>query len=184
MADFLEIAQAGDQAFFEPQRQHSWRLSIQGLTNDQGKVTGDLEIGMRSAFVPTESNEEVEIPRLNYRVWVAGRAQYEAGTIILNDYVDRNTAATMAQWRRQVWNPETGQIGLAAVYKKTATIDLLGPDLAVGSSRKWTLRGVWPQQVNYGTLDYGASDIVQIEVNLRYDAAIPLFAANSTQTPE
>ena len=72
-------------------------------------------------------------------------------------------------WQNLVTNPETGQQGWAYNYKCDAEIIEYAPD---GSSLSvWVLRGLWPSEVNYGSLDKSSGDLKQIEVTLSYDLA-------------
>jgi hypothetical protein len=63
------------------------------------------------------------------------------------------------------------ETGYAADYKRTAALNLYGPDYR--TLRYWECQGVWPQAANFGTLDFGTSDRVQVEVTFRVDRAIP-----------
>lgn len=150
---------------YEPQRQHTWLITIFGLPGAR-----NLELALRMGFLPSESNEEIEIPYMNSRVYVAGKYMVDAGSITFNDYVDINIMGIIAAWRKQVYDPETGGIGYAKDYKKQAEIILYGPSLKI--ERTWVLKGLWPQQINFGTIDYSSSDTVQIECTMRYDKAI------------
>jgi hypothetical protein len=130
-----------------------------------------LELSVRSAFLPSESNEEIEIPYMNGRVYIAGKYMFETGTVTFNDNLDKGTANIVKAWRKLVSDPETGSVGLAANYKKKAEVVMYAPDFSI--KRWWELYGLWPQAANFGALDYSASDVVQIEVTFRYDKAIP-----------
>lgn len=90
--------------------------------------------------------------------------------------VDIGIAAAIIRWRRQVYNPETGSIGLARDYKKNADLTLIAPDQS--QVRIWKFVGMWPQAVKYGTYDMTTSDKVNVEVTLRYDKAIPSTGLN------
>lgn len=153
---------------FEPQRQYQWTLSIVGLEGSDV-----IEMALRTAALPSTSSDEIELPFMNSRVYVAGKRSYENGSIALNDFVDKNTAAIIHKWDLRVFDPETGGQGYAKDYKKSGLLVLYDPPLK--DSRIWELRGIWPQAINYGSLDYSASDGVQIELTLRYDKAIALF---------
>lgn len=164
--DKFEDAVAQQAGAFEPQRTYQWLLRIPGIEGE--KV---LELSLRSGAAPSESSEEIELPILNGRVYVAGKQMYEASTFVFNDYVDQDTMGLIIKWRRQVYNPETKQQGYAADYKYRGDLILYGPDYTV--ERVFALVGLWPQAANYGSLDYSASEVQQIEVTFRYDRAIP-----------
>jgi len=158
------------QGNYEVQRQNDWYFEVEppsgALSDTKRVITVALDIG----FLPSESSEEIEIHFVNERVYVAGKPMFEAGTLTLKDYVDYPVMKTIADWRKVVYNPQTGQIGLAKNYKVDASVVLFAPD---GSYRReWVLRGCWPQAVNYGpTLDMSTMEQNKIEVTIRYDKA-------------
>ncbi len=157
------IAQAG--GAYEPQRQYAWMLHVEGING-----SGVLELSSRTAAPPSEASEEIGIPILNSTVYVAGKQTWEAGSFVFHDYVDANTAKVLNDWRRLVYDPITGKQGYARVYKKLAELVMFGP--MNETRRSWLLHGIWPITVNFGTLDYSTSDIVQIECSFRYDRAV------------
>src|SRR5690348_2980484 len=100
------LAQRG--GAFEPQRMHNFTLEIAGLPGDN--ALDILTLSLASGSLPNEANEQVEVPYGNERVWVAGKAVYEASEFTFRDYVDRTTARILYDWRRQVYSPITGSI--------------------------------------------------------------------------
>ena len=155
---------ASQEGGFEPQRQNHWLITFLGLPFP-GKET--LELALKTGFLPNESNEEVEIPYMNTKVFVAGKYNVDAGSISFVDYVDMNTANIIKMWRKLIYDPSTGRMGYARSYKKTAKVQLYAPDMML--VREWTLKGIWPQTANFGTLDYSSSDVVLVECTFRYD---------------
>jgi len=158
---------------FEPQRQHNWTLVV-------GNLPGmDLvQLSLASGFLPRGGNDEVEVPFGNERVYVAGKAIWEAGSVVCRDYVDRDVAATLWRWRTQVYNPQTGQIGLARDYKKQGEIWLFGPNSIEGSAgyrtRVWVVRGMFPIAASWAAqgLDMASSQQVMIDITFRFDKAL------------
>jgi len=142
-----------------------------------------LELSLRQGFLPVLSNDEHEIPYGNERVYYAGKARVEPGTLILGDYVDRDIAGIIWNWRLSVYNPATGQVNYASQYKKQASLLVAASDGTV--QRQWQLIGTIPLAVNFGDLDMASSDQVLIQVSLRYDKAIytgPYAGSNSLPT--
>lgn len=164
---------------FEPQRQHNWALEL-NLPGDDGDY---ITLSIASGFLPAGYNDELAIPYGNEVVYVAGKAMWDAGTIVLRDWIDRPTAKILLDWRVQVYNPTTGAIGLASDYKQDASIILFGPNVvdkseaAVVGERVWTLHGAWPIRVSPAAngLDMSTSGQVMIEMVLRYDKATSNF---------
>lgn len=145
----------------DPVRSFDWYLNITGL---------ELELSIEVAFLPNMSVEEIELPYRNSRTWVAGKGNIDPGSITCRDVISDRTASKFYEWYKQVYDPETGEIGYTDVYKKDGdmyTLDTMGQTVAT-----WNLAGIWPQSVNFGTLDFSANDAVKIETSLRYDRAI------------
>lgn len=149
---------------WEVQRQNNFEISIA----DVGGRT--LTLSVESGFLPAESNEIIELNFGNSKVKVAGIANFEDGTLVLKDVIEKDTEQIIVDWRKQVYDPETDKVGLAVNYKKQARVIQWAPDGSM--ERTWKIIGAWPSTVNYGTLDYTASDKKTIEVTITYDKAI------------
>jgi hypothetical protein len=156
--------QEGDWA---PQHQNQWAIEIAGLEGDDKEL---IILSILSGALPNESNDEVELPYGNEKRYVAGQATYETIPLVVRDFVDRETRRALIRWRRLVYNPETGNVGLPSAYKKNAEIVLYATDGSI--LRKCRLIGVWPQALNGGDLSMESSDPVQMELTLRYDRAV------------
>jgi hypothetical protein len=160
--------------FFEPQRTYNWSLEV--ALDDAGDQILIMQ-GLESFSAPTEGNDEITLEYANERRYVAGKAVYQTSDLVLKDFVDMGVANAVIKWRRQVYNPETGSIGLARDYKKNADLTLMAPNQSV--VRIWKLFGIWPLSVSYGDLNMTTSDKVLVKATLRYDRAVP--GANLTQ---
>jgi hypothetical protein len=167
MVDVLGDHLANAAGGYEPQRQNHWIVQL-GLPGRDDEI---IQFSAESSALPTVSVEEVELNYINIRRYAAGRAVYEVIPLVLKDMVDRGTADAMERWHERVYNPLTDQVGLAAGYKQEAQLILFGPNGSL--ERTWRLIGCWPLSVAYGALDYGSSDKVLIETQLRYDKALP-----------
>jgi hypothetical protein len=154
---------------YQPQHQNHFYLEI-NLT-EYGLDGNNITLAVDNFSGISNSNDEVELYFMNERRYVAGQAQFDAGTLTVKDFVDVETHRTLASWRNRVYDPGTGKVGWAAQYKKDANLVMVAPDGE--GDRWWTLVGCWPQQVNYGAFDYNGSDPVRMECTLRYDLAFP-----------
>lgn len=151
---------------WEVQRQNNFEISIAGV----GGRT--LTLAVEAGFLPAESNEIIELNFGNSKVKVAGIANFEDGTLSLRDAIAQDIEKIVVDWRKQVYDPETDRVGLAVNYKKQGRVIQWAPDGSM--ERTWKIIGCWPSTVNYGTLDYTASDKKLIEITLTYDKAIRL----------
>lgn len=128
-----------------------------------------LRLAVDSAFLPSESNEEITLAYGNRNVYVAGKAAFETGSVSVKDFIGDDIEEIIEKWRSVVYNPATDSIGFSSAYKVDGSIYKCAPD---GTKEAiWKLEGCWPTSVNYGSLDYNSSDIKKIEMTIRYDRA-------------
>lgn len=157
---------AGAAGQFEPQRSNNFTVEIALGGQDRDL----LIMSLQSASLPSERNDEIPINFGNEVRYVAGKASVDPISMNVTDYVDSGTRDAVMRWRKQVYDKETGNVGRAADYKKTADLILMAPD---GSSRRvCRLIGVWPVSVSGGQLSFENAGLMQIEVSLRCDKAI------------
>jgi hypothetical protein len=148
---------------YEPQRNFDWQLELQ--------VPGSeiIKLAVASVTGITESNEPIELHYGNEVHYVAGKARFEAGQIVVRDMVDVDVNAQINEWRRKVYDPHSGEIHYASAYKAEGDLILLDPEGAERAT--WHIVGLWPQNVNFGDLDYESNDIVRIQVVMTFDRA-------------
>jgi len=157
---------ANQEGDFAPQHQNQWMLEIAGLDGDAKDL---IVLSLHSAALPTETSNIVEIPYGNETRKAAGKVTFEDIPLVVKDWVDRGTRKAIMDWRRSVYDPDTGNVGVPSAYKKKAEIIIMAPDGTL--ERKCEITGVWPSSVNGGTLDNTADEQVLIEVTLTYDKA-------------
>ena len=150
---------------FEPQRTNNGMLYIEGM-ND-----GDLlQLSLETFPLPKQSNGLIEMDFINEKRKVAGKVIIDDLEVQFKDFVDRETAKVLWDWRLLVYNPVTGQIGLARNYKKNGIMTLFAPD---GSyQRIWELKGLWPMNMDPGDIDMAGEDIVRINMSIAIDKAV------------
>ena len=77
------------------------------------------------------------------------------------------------EWVRLHHESVTGRDGYSDFYKKDITFNVLGP---VGDKvEEWTLKGAFIQAATFSDMDYGATNVSDISLTLRYDYAILQF---------
>lgn len=158
---------ANQQGDFVPQHMNHWSLEIAGLDGDDKDL---IVLSLKSGALPDESNEVVTVNYGNENRKVAGKANYASMPLTVNDFVDREIRDALLRWRKQVYDPETGLVGLPSDYKKEATIIIASSNNE--TLRKCRLIGLWPAQMTHGNLDMSSSEVVEISMTLEYDKAI------------
>jgi len=134
---------------------------------------GIQEWWVSTAARPNYTSQEVEIPFLNTSTFVAGRFQWETMQVVFRDPIGPSATQALMEWIRLHSESVTGRQGYAAGYKKDVELELLDPTGVV--IEKWILQGTMLTSVNFNDLDYGSSDVADINATLRFDRAIHVF---------
>lgn len=154
---------AAEGGTFEPQRQNNFTLEIPLSGSDKDYIS----MGLHGFTIPQQTNEVVEVEFQNETRKVAGKATVEEGSLVLKDFVDVDTRGAILRWRKQVYDPDTGQVGLAKDYKKVGYVILEGPD---GSGQRIaTLIGCWPSAEPSTDLNMEGSDKILLEIPIQID---------------
>ena len=145
--------------------------------------TERLVLTTKSFKMPAPTVGKQSIKYFNESTHYAGAVEpFGDAPIQFRDYLDLDTVSVLSEWYRQVWQPETGTIGWARDYKKTAEVFLLPPSLPGGGgvpvaafrNRVWLLQGVWPTTLEYPELDNDAGgEQALVTLTLAVDRAIP-----------
>ena len=140
---------------FEPKTQNRFIMYIEGIP----------AFTIKAMARPTITFDEVVLEHINVKRYVKGKGAWQP-------LVPSASQAVMV-WVREHHESVTGRQGYSDFYKKDITFNLLGP---VGDIvEEWTLKGTFIQSANFGTMDYGTSDPVEIALTLQYDYAILQF---------
>ena len=166
---------SSDSASYNPQMQQNFEviISLPGSGAAGGSDAGGdvLQLSTKAIDFPKDSSAVKELHYMNEVRKYAGKTTYEDITWTLYDYVSQETLQKIRDWRKKVFDPDTGCIGEPADYKADGEIHLLGP--CGEDSRVWELRGVWPSNVDTGAGDMTSDgDPVEIAVTLTVDQAV------------
>ena len=148
---------------FEPKTQNRFIMYIEGIP----------ALTIKAMARPTIQFDEVVLEHINVKRYVKGKGAWQPLEITLYDPIVPSASQAVMDWVRQHHESVTGRQGYSDFYKKDITFNLLGP---VGDIiEEWTLKGTFIQNANFGTMDYGTSDPVEIALTLQYDYAILQF---------
>ena len=152
---------------FELQRANNALLYVVGLAGNSNDL---LTLTLASFPLPKESSGVIEVPYLNEKRKFAGIVTYDDLTVIFNEYVDKDTAKLLYDWRYLVKDPVSGKIGNKADYAKTGRMVKYGPD--GGNDREFEVQGIWPSTLDGGEVDFATEDGIKINMTLSIDKAI------------
>lgn len=165
---------------YEIQRNNTFELQVTGLdglkrvgTNtplvDAGEV---FRLSVTSAPIPHFTQEAISIRRGNSVVKYAGVPTFDSGNLTLNDYIGADTKAVLLAWQALAYDVNSEYVGVAASYKKTATLIEYSPDYR--KVREWTIYGCWISGISENAYDQEDGGKHQITATIQYDRAIPL----------
>jgi hypothetical protein len=145
---------------FEPKRQFRWVLAIEGI---------DAFI-IKTATRPNISIEEVEIPFINHKRYIAGKASFETLSVTMHDPIAPSGAQQVMEWVRTHFESVSGRAGYADFYKRDIQLKMLDP---IGTVVElWDIKGAFLTAADFGSLDYGASDPSEISITIRFDNCV------------
>ena len=148
---------------FEPKTKNRFIMYIEGIPAFTIKAMNRPQIQF----------DEVVLEHINVKRYVKGKGAWQPLEITLYDPIVPSASQAVMEWVRQHHESVTGRQGYSDFYKKDITFNLLGP---VGDIvEEWTLKGTFIQSANFGTMDYGTSDPVEIALTLQYDYTILQF---------
>jgi hypothetical protein len=146
-------------------RKFRFTFELQDICGNQSVPKHYVKVAAR----PNLNVEEVEVNFLNATTWIPGKAKWETMTVT---YIDVATAemASLYNWLASVYNfTDPIQLQMGSQRKDyTATGILKLWDGCGQLLETWTMKDVWPTNVNFGELDYSSSEEVTIELTLRY----------------
>lgn len=158
-AEILEVNQLLSNTY-EPKRKFRWVLQIDGI---------DAFV-MKTASRPQQTFEETVVDYINTKRYLSGKASWNPIPCAMHDPIAPSAAQKIMDWLRLNYEPLTGRMGYASFYKKDISLKLLDPQGTV--VELWDITGAWPQDVNFGDLDYATSDPAEITYVLRFDNAV------------
>lgn len=148
---------------FEPKRKNRWVLMIEGV---------DAYI-IKTTARPTVTTEEVEVPFINSRRYLAGPTKFETMAVTLHDPIAPSGAQQIMEWVRLHFESVSGRSGYADFYKRDIQLKLLDP---VGTVVElWDVKGAFITSANFGELTYEDGTPAEIQLTLRFDNAVLQF---------
>jgi hypothetical protein len=148
---------------FEPQRQNNFQVEIPLPGADKDLIT----MALHGFTLPQQVNEPINVEFQNEIRKVAGQANVEEASLMLKDFVDVDTRGAILRWRKEVYDPSTGNIGLAKDYKRSVDVVLHAPDGTL--VRVARLVGAWPSADPSIELTMEGGEKILMEVPIQID---------------
>jgi hypothetical protein len=123
-------------------------------------------IALREASLPTMTVNKGTIKASSLEYKYAESITWE--DVKFTWYDSDGLLPILRDWRRSVWDPETG-LAMQDEYKKTTILEYYLP--TGKKANQWKLVNSWPSQIRHGELTYSTSDVKLVEVTVTYDWA-------------
>ena len=145
---------------FEPKRKNRWVLQIEGI---------DAFL-LKTAQRPTITTDEVEMPFVNSRRYIATLTKFSEMNVTLYDAIAPSGAQQVMEWIRLHFESVSGRAGYADFYKRDVQLKLVDP---VGTVIElWDIKGAFIKSATFGDLTYEDGTPTEIALTLRYDQAV------------
>ena len=156
-------------AKYQLQRKNHFQVQFLESPYSGFQIDTDLRFMLKSFPLPKETTETSDINYFNQTIKVAGRTTFDNFTMVLRDAIGFDVERQFLNWRNRVYEPRTGRMGLAAMYKLDAIVYEFTPNRDY--YRAWRCEGCFPTAVDYGDMDYDDGGEKQVSVTLSVDRA-------------
>lgn len=145
---------------FEAKKKNRFLLAIEGI---------DAYI-VKTGQRPTFTTDEIEIPFMNSRRYVAGLTKFETMTVTLHDPIAPSGAQQVMEWLRLHFESVSGRAGYADFYKRDIQIKMVDP---IGTVIElWDIKGAFITSCAFGDLGYDSGDLAEISLVIRFDNCV------------
>ena len=148
---------------FEPKVQNRFIMYIDGIP----------AYLIKSATAPGFEAGEIILEHINVYRKVKGKVRWNDMTLELYDPVTPSGAQSVMEWARLAHESVTGRDGYSDFYKKSITLDILGP---VGDVvGEWIINGAYVKTATFGEYDWSADAAVNLSVTIAMDYCVLNF---------
>lgn len=159
-----------------PKLKHKWRVTFQNIGSGGSGNSIDLSMQTVNITRPNLTFEDVPLHRYNSTAYVAGKHTWEPMTLTVEDDIT-GTASQVIQDQLELQQKLIGaqdgawmaSASTASAYKFGTKLELLDGNDRV--TEVWLVEGCYIMTVDYGDLDYSASEAATITMTIRYDHA-------------
>ena len=177
---------AGETDLKDPKRKFRFRVEFGGISG--GSTGGQTLWYAKSATKPSFQISSAEHKYLNHTFYYPGSVTWQEVTVTMVDPTDPDMAATLsAIVEAGGYKPPANSTDFTTMSKSSAaqalgTVIVTQMDAEGKDLEQWTLWNAFITEVKYGDLEYGADDLTELSVTLKYDWARIKTAGDSVAT--
>lgn len=157
-------------------RTYQFEVQFYGLPPNLTGQQTDLTLAAKQVSPIGFSVDDIEVRRMNDRVYYPGQVSQETLSITFDNLYLRRTAATLWEWFKTIYDPLSGDMtklsapgGPGNKTFKANKLRILELDNTRTPHAAIELYGVYPKSVRFSEKNYSSNDFATIEVEFRYD---------------
>lgn len=128
---------------------------------------------LKTAARPTVTTDEIELPFINSRRYLAGLTKFGTMAVTLHDPIAPSGAQQIMEWIRLHYESVSGRAGYADFYKRDIQLKVLDP---IGTVVElWDITGAFILEANFGDLTYEDGAPTEISLSIRFDNCVLQF---------
>jgi hypothetical protein len=181
-----------DRTLDDPKRKFRFKVEFQGINSSQG---GALLWYAKTVSKPSFQISSTEHKYLNHTFYYPGSVTWQEVGLTLVDPVDPDMTATLSDIVvAGGYSPPTDATDLVSMSKAKATsalgtVIITQLDSDGAALETWTLWNSFITELKFGDLEYGADELTELSVTLKYDwarveTAGKSVAVNGSRTDE
>ncbi len=149
-------------------RKFLWLFKIPGISAE-----GTRSLPPEKAARPSLSFREIEVQHVNETIFYPGKPEWKTLNLVLFDI--KCNENPVFDWLRRLYDPAQGTYrfvingDVTTNFKQNAILEMYDP--CGGCIEKWNYENCWPQTAEFQELDMGSSDVMMVDLTLRYDRA-------------
>ena len=144
-------------------------LRAGSLTSTYANAQEVIRMSVVSCPIPHFSQNAIEVKRGNTTLKYAGVPTFQAGRLVLNDYIGADTAGVLEAWQNLSYNVKTEKVGLASDYEKDCYLIEYSPDYQ--PVRRWIMRGCWVSGLQEDDMNNENNSKKTVQATIEYDRA-------------
>ena len=151
-------------------RKFRWLFKIDGIS-----ASGAQSLPPSQAARPNLSFDEMEARHVTENIYYPAKPNWKPVSLMLFDIVKSNREGNrlhpVFEWLKEIYDPERDSTWKPAAdgFIREGRLEML--DGCGNLIETWIYENVWPQVVDFGTLDMANNEIVTCDLTLRYARA-------------
>lgn len=144
-------------------RKFRWMFFVDGVSGD-----GINALPPVRSSRPSLSFKEMEAQHLNETIYYPSKPDWKPLPLSLYD-IKKDNEHPVFEWFKWLYDPSSGDWNQSNWIKRKCRLELY--DGCGKVLEEWIFENAWPQNIEFGELDMASSDVVTVDLTLRYDRA-------------